>query len=171
MSLASLIRGKSASDKFATATPAISATQPKGEAATVARIATVAVAKADEARVEDTAPPVRATHWLLHFPDREPLESWLAPAVTLDEVLAAEPDAVAAEPLAVRTGTRTATVIERDELLALVGAIYADDTDADKQEAIDAALADPEGALRCYRAIAAERGIHSNHGVLRYDFE
>lgn len=55
--------------------------------------------------------------------------------------------------------TRTPTDGERDYLLALLGAIYADDTEADRQEAIGLALADPAGALACYRAIAAERGI------------
>lgn len=107
----------------------------------------------------DTAPPVRAPRWLIHFLDREPLEVWFAPAASHAEVLAAEPDAVAAEPVHERVGNRPPTPGERDELLALVSAIYAADTDADRQEAIDAALADPEGALTCYRAIAAERGI------------
>ena len=107
----------------------------------------------------DAAPPVRATRWLIHFLDRQPTETWFSPAVTHDEALAAYPDAVAAEPIPERTDTRTASVIERDELLALVEAIYAADTDQDRQEATDAALADPEAALTCYRAIANERGI------------
>ena len=107
----------------------------------------------------DTAPPVRAPRWLIHFLDREPLEVWFSPAADHDEALAGYPDAVAAEPVPERTDTRTASVIERDELLALVEAVYAGDTDADRAEAIDAALADPEAALTCYRAIAAERGI------------
>jgi len=109
--------------------------------------------------VEGTAPPIRATRWLIHFTDREPMEVWFAPAADHAEVLAAYRDAVAAEPIPERTDTRTATLIERDELLALIQAIYATDTDQDRQEAIDAALADPGGALTCYRAIAAERGI------------
>ena len=107
----------------------------------------------------DTAPPIRATRWLLHYADREPMEVHFAPAADHDEVLAAYRDAAAAEPVPERTDTRTASVIERDELLALIQAIYAADTDADRQEAIDAALADPAGALTCYRAIATERGI------------
>lgn len=107
----------------------------------------------------DTAPPIRATRWLIHFPDREPLEVWFSPAADHAEALAAYRDAVAAEPVPERTDTRTATVIERDELLALIQAIYAADTDQDRQEATDAALADPAGALQCYRGIAAERGI------------
>lgn len=107
----------------------------------------------------DAAPPVRATRWLIHFLDREPMEVWFSPAADHAEALAAYRDAVAAEPVPERTDTRTATVIERDELLALVEAVYAGDTDQDRQEATDAALADPEAALTCYRAIAAERGI------------
>lgn len=107
----------------------------------------------------DTAPPIRATRWLLHYADRDPVEVWFAPAVTHAEVLAAEPGAVAAEPVHERVGTRPATSGECDELLALVEAIYADDTEQDRQEAIGAALLDPAGALACYRAITAERGI------------
>ena len=53
MTLSALIR-KRDTGNLATAIPAISATQPKGEAATVARIATVAVANPKE---EKTAPP------------------------------------------------------------------------------------------------------------------
>ena len=48
----------------------------------------------------DTAPPIRATRWLIHYADREPLEVWFAPAADHDEALAAYKDAVAAEPLA-----------------------------------------------------------------------
>jgi hypothetical protein len=47
----------------------------------------------------DTAPPLQATRWLLHFLDREPLEVHFAPAADHDEALAAYRDAVAAEPL------------------------------------------------------------------------
>lgn len=49
MSLADLIR-KRDTGNLATAIPAIPATQPKGEAATVARIATIAVANPTEGR-------------------------------------------------------------------------------------------------------------------------
>ncbi len=47
----------------------------------------------------DTAPPIRAPRWLIHFLDREPLEVWFSPAADHDEALAAYRDAVAAEPL------------------------------------------------------------------------
>ncbi|MCK0510159.1 hypothetical protein [Aromatoleum buckelii] len=54
-----------------------------------------------------TASPIRATGWLLHYADRDPLEAWFAPAVSHEEVLAAHRGAVAAEPLAeVRTPVR-----------------------------------------------------------------
>lgn len=55
MTLSNLIR-KRDTVGIATAIPAISATQPKGEVATVARIATVAVANPKE---EKTAPPAK----------------------------------------------------------------------------------------------------------------
>jgi len=106
---------------------------------------------------DPTAAP--ATGWLLHYADRDPLEVWFSPALSHAEVLAQHPDALAAEPVPERVSTRAATAREHAELLALVSAIYAADTDADRQEAIDAALADPAGALRCYRSIANERGI------------
>ncbi|MFA7606247.1 MAG: hypothetical protein WCY08_06655 [Rhodocyclaceae bacterium] len=54
---------------------------------------------------------------------------------------------------------RPPTDSERAELLALVQAVYATDSDQDRQEATDCAMADPDGALLCYRAIAAERGL------------
>lgn len=47
----------------------------------------------------DTALPVRATRWRLHYADREPMEVHFAPAADHDEALVSYPDAVAAEPL------------------------------------------------------------------------
>jgi hypothetical protein len=61
---------------------------------------------------------------------------------------------VAAEP-----ARRPPTEAERAELLALVRAVYATDSDQDRQEAMDCAVADPDGALLCYRAICQERGL------------
>lgn len=81
---------------IATAIPAISAisaTQPKGEAATVARIATVAVANPKE---EKTAPPAKvgagdtataSRWWLIHYPDRDPLEVACCPEATHADIL------------------------------------------------------------------------------------
>lgn len=79
MTLADLIR-KRDTGNTATAIPAIPATQPKGEAATVARIATVAVANFKEEKAApmpkvgagDTAPVSR--WWLVHYPDSDSLE-------------------------------------------------------------------------------------------------
>ena len=56
-------------------------------------------ADSSETLPTDTAPPVRATRWLLHYADREPMEVWFAPAADQDEALVSYPDAVAAEPL------------------------------------------------------------------------
>lgn len=109
MSLANLIRGKSAPDKFATATPATFATQEGERARTVASVATVAVATTRKPIPEAIpAPPAKVSPgntatasrwWHLHFADREPLEVCLDPSATHAEVLALFPDAVAAEPI------------------------------------------------------------------------
>lgn len=159
MKLSDLIR-KGVSGAVATATVATPATQRGSKAPTVANVATVAVANPPQGGVaanDPTAAP--ASHWLIHFADRDPVEAWFAPAASHAEVLAQHPDAVAAEPVPERVSTRAATAREHAELLALISAIYAADTDQDRAEAVGAALADPEGALTCYRAIAAERGI------------
>ena len=103
MTLSALIR-KRDTGSLATAIPAISATQPKGKAATVARIATVAVANPID---EKTAPPVIVSPrdtatasrcWLIHFRDLEPVEMIVSPPATHAEILERHPDAVAAEP-------------------------------------------------------------------------
>lgn len=47
---------------------------------------------------------------------------------------------------------------EVTELKRLIGAVYRDGTESDQREALDTALAEPELALICYRAIAAEHG-------------
>ena len=61
----------------------------------------------------DIAPPIRATRWLLHYADREPMEVHFAPAADHAEALVAYPDAVAAEPLPeVRTPVRNAVRTE-----------------------------------------------------------
>ncbi len=99
--------------RIATVAVANAADLGEGGEQAVARIATVAVAKPDEGRVEGTAPSVQATHWLLHFLDRDPLEVWFAPAADHAEALAAYRDAVAAEPLPeVRTPVRSAVRTE-----------------------------------------------------------
>lgn len=103
MTLSALIR-KRDTGNLATAIPAISATQPKGEAATVARIATVAVANSKEEKTvtpanvgaRDTATASR--WWLIHYPDRDPLEVTCCPEATHADILERYPDAMAAEP-------------------------------------------------------------------------
>jgi len=103
MTLSAVIR-KRDTGNLATAIPAISATQRKGEAATVARIATVAVANPKE---EKTAPPAKvgagdtataSRWWLIHYPDRDPVEVACCPEATHADTLERHPDAVAAEP-------------------------------------------------------------------------
>ena len=103
MTLSALIR-KRDTGNLATAIPAISATQPKGEAATVARIATVAVANSKEGQ---TAPPAKgcagdtataSRWWLIHYPDRDPVEVACCPEATHADILERHSDAVAAEP-------------------------------------------------------------------------
>jgi hypothetical protein len=96
--------------------------------------------------------------WLFHFANRDDLPVTFAHAVDHAAALAYYPDAVAAEPIPDRP-QRKATKAETEEITALVQAIYANDTDDDRAEASSAALADPDGALLCYRTIAKDRGI------------
>jgi len=113
----------------------------------VARIAEVAIGEASH-------------RWLLHFADRESLEVCCNPDATHAEILKRHPDALAAEPLPERI-RRTPTEAEATELRALVQAIgAAEKWPVDEIEwSTDGALADPDGALICYRALAVEYGI------------
>lgn len=103
MTLSALIR-KRDTGNLATAIPAISATQSKGEAATVARIATVAVANpkgektAPRAKVSPGDTATASRWWLIHYPDRDPPEVACCPEATHAEILERHLDAVAAEP-------------------------------------------------------------------------
>ena len=96
--------------------------------------------------------------WLFHFADRDDLPVTFAPAVHHAKALSYYPEAVAAEPIPDRPQHK-ATKAEADEITVLVQAIYANDTNDDRAEALAAALADPDGALLCYRTIASDRGI------------
>lgn len=96
-----------------------------------------------------------AWRWLLHYPGHD-VEVSTMPESTRAEMLRDFPGAIAAEPIP-DTPKRKQTEAEAKELQALVAAIYAADTDNDRAEALAAALADPDGALLCYRAIVAER--------------
>ena len=104
MSLSNLIRRKSEPVGFATATPATFATQEGERGRTVASVATVAVAKSPQGQ---TAPPAKvgagdtataSRSWLIHYPDRDPVEVTCCPEATHAEILERHPDAVAAEP-------------------------------------------------------------------------
>lgn len=153
MSLSDLIRGKPVSVAVATATPATSATSATRQTAgtgTVATVATVAVAKTAK------APPEKWPAWRLHFPDGESLDVSFCPAFARADALSDYPHAIKAEPTPERL-QRAATEAEARELHGLIEAVYGGETDADKAEALNAALKDPAGALRCYRAILKAR--------------
>lgn len=156
MSLSALIR-KRQSGNFATATVATLATvQPKTQPS-VATVASVAVANAATVKTDSGK---SCSQWLFHFADRDPLPVTFAPAVDHSAALACYPEAVAAQPIPIPDRPqRKPTKDEAEEITALVRAIYASDTDDDRAEALDAALADPDGALLCYRTIASDRGI------------
>ena len=104
MSLSNLIRRKSEPVGFATATPATFATQEGERGRTVATVATVAVAKSPQGQ---TAPPAKvgagdtataSRWWLIHYPDRDPVQVACCPEATHAEILERHPDTVAAEP-------------------------------------------------------------------------
>ena len=103
MTLSALIR-KRDTGNLATAIPAISATQPKGEAATVARIATVAVANPKEEKTVspaiggagDTA--IVSRWWRVHFADGRVVQVTGDPMHNLSSVQASYPEAVQWEP-------------------------------------------------------------------------
>lgn len=120
MTLSNLIR-KRDTVGIATAIPAISATQPKGEAATVARIATIAVANP---KGEKLAPPAKvgagetataSRWWLIHYPDRDSVEVACCPEATHADILERHPDAVAAEPFTPTIRQPLAPLTAKDE--------------------------------------------------------
>jgi hypothetical protein len=96
--------------------------------------------------------------WLIHLTDREPLTATFSPAVRHAAVLACYPDAVSADH-AQQPPKRSATNAEVLELQYLVTTIYRGDLAIDQEEALNAALADSDAALLCYRNMAAERGL------------
>lgn len=134
MTLANLIR-KRDTGNLATAIPAISATQPKEEAATVARIATVAVANPKE---EKTAPPAKvgagdtataSRWWLIHYRDRDPLEVACCPEATHADILEWHPDAVAAEPFTPSIRQPSAPLTASEETAIRVWLAVIEETD------------------------------------------
>lgn len=151
MSLAAMMQ-KRQSGNFATATVATSATVQRGDVATVA---SVAVANSKTVKTDNCK---HYSGWLFHFTDSDDLPVIFTPAVDHAAALACYPDAVAAEPIPERP-QRKPTKAEADEITALVNAVFPDDTDDYRAEALAAALADTDGALLCYRTIANEHGI------------
>ena len=96
--------------------------------------------------------------WLLHFADRDSIMATFSPEATHAEALACYPDAVAAEPMT-NAPSRAPTDSEAALLRVLIEAVYRDDGDDDRNDALQAALADPDNALVCYQAISSERGL------------
>ena len=78
------------------------------------------------------------------------MEVGCTPEATYEEMLRRYPGAIAAVPIR-NTPKRKPTETEAAELQALVMAMYLGESDADRAEALAAALADPDGALLCYR--------------------
>lgn len=103
MSLAALIH-KGGLQALATATLATPATRAEEDGADVAKVATVAVANPGEPEA-GSLPAAQA--WLIHFLERDPLEVHFIPEATHGEVLAAYPDAVAAEPLQIAASVQS----------------------------------------------------------------
>lgn len=95
MSLLSALIQKRETRKAATAIPAISATQPNDGAATVARIATVAVANPTEAKTVNAA---TSWCWWLAFSETEHLIVYFHPEATRADVLERYPGVLVAEP-------------------------------------------------------------------------
>lgn len=84
---------------LATAIPAISATQPKGEAATIARIARIATVAVANPKEEKTAPPAKVSAgdtvtafrwWLLATKEETAIRAWLAHIGETDPACIAE---------------------------------------------------------------------------------
>lgn len=95
--------------------------------------------------------------WLLHFVDHDPVEVYCHPVATHAEMLERYSEALAAEPLPERM-KRAPTEAEASALGAMVQTVgEAEQWNADVFEwAMATALADPEGALACYRALVSE---------------
>lgn len=97
--------------------------------------------------------------WLIHFTDREPIVATFSPMATHAEALTAHPGAVAAVPVGRESMRRIPNPKEAAQLRFLVDMVYRDDSEDDRNEALQAALADPDNALACYTAIPSERGL------------
>lgn len=121
---------------------------------------------------EDITENTRHFRWLIHFPDRDPVETTCLPEPTHAEVLAMYPDATAAEPMPEQSNNRhnnrrnnqhkPEQEAELRALVASVGVAYGF-TPTEQQEALALALWDVDAALQSYRAMLAEQNIILNH--------
>ncbi len=92
--------------------------------------------------------------WLVQSRDRAPLKLFLTEAITNTVVRAPYPDAVAAVPI--EHWPSRATHDQVADLRALFAIVAADWPPDAQAEALAVALADPEFALMCFRALAAD---------------
>lgn len=122
MSLSALFR-KRETVGVATATVAIPAILPVVRSATVAKIARIAVANPQDAK------HATSWAWLLHYPDREPVELFTSPESTLAEVLRDFPEAIAAEPIPPAPTKPTAPLTAREESLIRAWLVLIEETD------------------------------------------
>ena len=136
--------------------------------AEIARIAAPVILKIKNQAANDTEQAVDnliCFAWLIHFTHREPVTVTFSPEVNHAGALACYPDAVAAEPIqhppmgGASELSPNKGKIDKAQLRALIEAVYRDDTESDRNEALNAALADPDNALVCYTAIASEHGL------------
>ena len=120
MSLLSNLRKRQA-ERFATATPATLATLDGIKGRTVATVATVAVATSPQGQ---TAKPAKVgagdaaltSHWwLLHYPDRNPVEVACCPEATQAEILEWDTGAIAADPFEPTVKPPTARITAEEE--------------------------------------------------------
>lgn len=135
MNLAKLIRGKNEPVEFVTATPATFATQEGERGRTVASVATVTVTKSPQ---EKTAPPEKvgagdtataSRWWLLHYPDRDPVEVACCPEATHADILERYPDAVAAEPFTPAIRQPSAPLTASDDMAIRAWLALIEETD------------------------------------------
>ncbi|MFZ4539066.1 hypothetical protein [Propionivibrio sp.] len=73
--------------------------------------------------------------------------------------MASSQGAVAAVPAGKESMRRIPNPDEAEQLRKLVQYVYQNDSEGDRNEALDAAMADVDLAMECYRAIVLERGL------------
>ena len=96
MSILSALKQKREFRHAANANPAKAANDWHGEGEPLAKLAPLALANPTDAKTVDA---VASRGWLLHFADREPLETYHHPDATHAAILERYPDALAAEPI------------------------------------------------------------------------